>query len=148
MKINEIIALINAVNNTERINNMAKLVRDIFILKKKLAEPDKQNWYFRKGINSQVIRLKKLTKRYESIKTFINKHSLDDIVKMKEKAEQELKELKAKSIRPLFARKLILSGKSNEINGLAEMIDVKEQFYLLKSISYLKEYPEELILFF
>ena len=55
-----------------------KRVQEIAEIKQKLANPEAQSFYFRKGIESKRVRLKKLLSEYDEYKDFINLNEISD----------------------------------------------------------------------
>lgn len=64
----------------ERKNELTSLIYEYATLKQKLANPEKQNWYFRKGIESRKKKVAELFKEYESIRKDFRERPIDELI--------------------------------------------------------------------
>ncbi len=78
MKFNKIVPLI-ADRDPMTFEN---LVKEIIELKYKFANPQAQSYYFKKGIESQRVRLRKMLSKYNEIRDLINENEISDFQDM------------------------------------------------------------------
>jgi len=62
----------------EHQDSVNKLLREILILREKLQNTDDQSFYFKKGMEYNQNRLKRLEAEYEDIREILSNNSIDD----------------------------------------------------------------------
>ena len=56
------------------------LLQELLALEEKLANPDKQSFYFRLALANHEARLKSLKKQYEDFWEFVKEHDMDELL--------------------------------------------------------------------
>jgi len=115
-----IVPLISDRNST----TFQHIVREIADLKQKFANPETQSFYFKRGIESQKVRLKKILIEYDEIKDFINGNEISDFHDMIEENKTTLKSIKINSSLNMMAYQSI----EHSIKHFEECIAVKKKY--------------------
>jgi len=106
------------------LTTVEKCVQEIADLKHKFANPETQSFYFKKGIESQKVRLKKILSEYDEYKDFINGNEISDF-------QDEIKEKKSRLERMTtrgFLNMMAYQSVEYTINSLEEAIVVKKKY--------------------
>jgi hypothetical protein len=124
----------------------ATLIREILVLEQTLKNPEKQSFYFKKGIESRIGELKILKEQYNQIKALVNGNELEDLQEKISQRELKLQEWKDRVGSPMFIKYMMIASCESSINYLRSMMNIKNKYRTLKRI---EEYSqEELIMFF
>ena len=101
-----------------------KRLQEIAEIKQKLANPEAQSFYFRKGIESKRVRLKKLLSEYDEYKDFINGNEISDF---QDKIKENKSSLEGRTTRG-FLNTMAYQSIECTINRLEEAIVVKKKY--------------------
>ncbi len=122
---------------------IADLVLEYAALKQKLDNPDKQSWYFLKGLDMHKQRLIFLFDRYEGIRTFFNQSTVDDLIETVNDHQHQITELEKGWMGMLTRMKYeYLTSEKKRFN---EFIQLKSRINKLQTIDYYLDHPEELL---
>lgn len=143
--------MINAVeifkSGKQPVDDIGSLLRSIFILEEQLLKPENQTFMFRKGIESNLKKLKRLKNEYEIIKTRFNNKSvqqLRDTIRGGEKKIEQIMTLPCIYSNHFIALNVINSGIAYD----KELIKSKKRYVTLHSLEYLSNHTGELMKFF
>lgn len=126
-------------------NSFVKCIIDYSSIKQKLDNPELQNWYFKKGIDSNWRRMAEIKNRYNFIRDDFNTTSKDEYLFILNNTEVEYKEVKEIGTGgPYFAYYMRLGSLSGTIEYCKEMLKFKEKVKKIETIDYYYEYPEEI----
>ncbi len=122
---------------------IADLVFEYATLKQKLDNPDKQSWYFLKGLDMHKQRLKFTGKRYEDIRTFFNQTTIDFLLEKVNNHQQQITELEQGYMNMLT--RMRYQHLISEKKRFNELIQLKSRINKLQTIDYYQDNPEELL---
>lgn len=95
MEADKVIQMLNSKCN--RKEPICELLIEIISLHEKLRHPDKQSFYFKRGITQQRKRFVVLKDEYESLRNHINNNKLGELRVSLENQKKHLKKFKEKS---------------------------------------------------
>ncbi|MGZ2371757.1 hypothetical protein ACXR6G_18405 [Ancylomarina sp. YFZ004] len=145
MKADKVIQVLNSKCN--RNEPICELLIEIISLREKLKQPDKQSFYFKRGITQQRKRFVELKGEYESLKNHINKNKLGDLRVSLENQKKYLKKWKAK--REIHITDMIaISALQRGIVFRENIIRAKKKYNRLHALEYYLLNPESLVVFF
>jgi hypothetical protein len=118
---------------------------EILTLRQKLADPDSQSWYFRKGLASNQQRLHELSETYEKERWEFNRIDSDQYLELKAMVEHEL-EYVIPHQRPFFLRAIFQSRAEQQLNDFKEALILKSRIDTLYSAEYYENHPDALLM--
>ncbi len=130
--------------NQKSKNSIAYLVIEYAKLNQQLNDIPAQSFYFKSGLDANKLKLIKLKKQYLSVREFINKHSLADLISLKNEKEETLNGIdwsQLSIITRIYKGSLISS-----ISSLTESISIKREFEILPTLNELFNDTERFIL--
>ncbi len=130
--------------NQKSKNSIGYLVIEYAKLNQQLNNIPAQSFYFKSGLDANKLKLIKLKKQYFSVREFINKHSLADLISFKNEKEETLNRIdwsQVSMITRIYQGSLI-----NNIASLKESISIKREFEILPTLNELLNDTETLIL--
>ena len=113
-------------------------------LQEKLASPDKQTWYFRKGLASNQRRLRELIKTYDQHRQEFNRLNVSDMLDHKATIEHELEHV-IPNQRPYIVRAMFEAGAKQHLKEIHEALTLKSRTDTLQSVEYYKTNPDALL---
>ena len=129
------------------VDDIGSLIRSILILEERLHNLGEQTFMFRKGIESNYKKLKRLKNEYEIIKTRFNNKSVPQLREAIRGGEEKIAQIMALQCRHtnhFIALNILNSGMAYD----EELIKLKRKYKTLHSLEYLKDHPGELVRFF
>ncbi len=114
-----------------------ELIEEYVDLVEKLENPEKQNWYFRKGTKSKIDRVNELKNQYLQYQKKVNNHSLENLNKILSEKKQALKKIKKTCTNETgFFPRLGINSIETEISRLKSYIYLKKLFPKLPDIDF------------
>lgn len=129
------------------VDDIGSLIRSIFILEERLHNLEEQTFMFRKGIESNYKKLKRLKNDYEIIKTRFNNKSVQQLRDAIRGGEEKIAQIMA--LPCIYSNHFIALNVIN--SGIAydkELIKSKKRYATLYSLEYLNHHPGALMQFF
>ena len=145
MKADEVIQVLNSKYN--RNEPICELLIQILSLDEKLKQPDKQSFYFKRGINQQRKSFVVLQDKYESLRNHINNNKLGDLNESLENQKKILAKFKAKK-EIHFPEMVAISALQSGIVFRKNMIKAKKKYNRLYNWEYYLQNTEALEVFF
>lgn len=108
-----------------------KLLRQILILKAKLAHPDQQSFYFRKGLVSNQLRLKTIIKNYNQEVELVNNHDTGFFKASIAAAGDEI--MRTAIMTPIMFRMMHHGNLKSTIRHYEQILIIKEKYGFLKA---------------
>jgi hypothetical protein len=112
-------------------------------LKQKIDDPAEQSWYFKKGIESQLKRIKKLNTEFELIREFYNQTDVDTLIQLLKEEKEQLEIILNNKTMSRMIRSILINSKNNSINYYHQLLALKSKIDVLQSIDYYAENPKE-----
>jgi hypothetical protein len=139
--------LINIIAPKGDINQLDDLI-GIFLeyckLKELLANPEKQTWYFKKGIASHESKAKKLEDEWAKIRNFANQTTVDELILAQKNCEVEITKRKAWGSSG-FMKSMVINNYQNKINEIVTALEIKAKVKELQPIEYYFDHYEEIM---
>lgn len=105
------------------------------VLHEKLREPEKQSWYFRRGLVANQQRLKRLQADFEMIREHFNACSVDDLLTERNEKQKHLDYILSKPGIGLLLQIAYRSSRAR-INYLDDMIALKSSVAVLHEAAH------------
>ncbi len=115
------------------------LVDEIAQIKYFLAHPEEQSFYFRKGVQSRIERLKVLKIKFTTLQKQVNKSDIDVLKREIKGSKDFLKSDIIKNIRPGFAQAFVINSKFSELRRLELILSLKIEEGEIKPLSHYME---------
>ena len=137
-------------NQTE----LGDLLLKILILREKIEKKDAQSFYFKKGFNSEIIKLNELEENYNFQRTFVNVHPTKFINIEIEKSRKELQEIRKHKEGSGRSRALATHTLLGKLRRLEKYIKAKQYFATcskgckIGSVGFYLENEDELFKYF
>ena len=136
--------IINFLVPSVKEEQLGQIIIDYGNLKKKLANPEKQNWYFNKAIDSHRTKLIELRREYNKFKNDVNNFSLDDLIENLNIAIAEKEKLDKKT-RLNTCYRILYESLISKIAYCKELIDTKTRTAQIRDIDFYIENSNELL---
>ena len=114
---------------------LSKLILEIIDLKEKLAQPDKQNFYFKSGLQSNISRYASLRKQFGRIKKEVNNCDADRAIEQIKEHESNFNKC-LKHNQPGIMKAFALSGLTAKIQHLRLILGLKTKMGIIKPLNY------------
>ncbi len=137
-------------NHTE----LSDLLLKILVLREKIENKESQSFYFRKGINSERIKLYELEENYNFHRTFVNVHPSEFINIEIEKSKKVLQENRNNKERSVMSRVVIDNAHNSRLVFLQRCLaeqdycKTKGNNYKIGSVWFYLENEDELLDYF
>ena len=136
--------IINFLVPSVKEEQLSQIIIDYGNLKKKLANPEKQNWYFNKAIDLHRTKLIELRRKFNKYKNDVNNFSLDDLIENLNIAIAEKEKLDKKTrLNTIFI--ILYQSLISKIAYCKELIDIKTRTAQIKDIDFYIENSNELL---
>lgn len=133
ISLNRIIPLLT---NQEHLEGVLGMLRDILVLQDKLDNPERQDFYFQKGIPNHVSHLEALKNKYAKIVEIVNSNSVDYFLGEVNDYNNKVQKLTSKGYLNTIDQ-MALSMMKGEISRFQNLLGIKRRFGTLKPLDEL-----------
>lgn len=143
LHINDIISVLGLNQKTH--SQLERIILEYGSLVQKINNPELQSWYFKTGIESNLLRVKRLKSEFEDIQSYFNSRTIDQLIKSYNKNNDAIKLVQITSHSAIF-KGIVMGSLYSKKSYIEEILTFKSRIEEIKEIDYYLNNQESLIM--